>query len=156
MSSPAMAMESGAEAFAGAVARTEMWSTCATGGAFLSATNSVGAAELKAGRVGGGDQRRKLSGQRIDLAERIADRRIIVVGIEPGHVHREHTVVGGVGNVERTRAGIGLDHVVQPAGDALDLREGDGLMRRAGVLDVDDRVVGAAGEQQIPVRSNLQ
>jgi hypothetical protein len=67
-----------------------------------------------------------------------------------------YTVIGGIRNIESAGAGIGFDHVVKAARYALNFREGDGLMRCARVLDVDDRGIVAAGEQQIAAWSDLQ
>jgi hypothetical protein len=68
---------------------------------------------------------------------------------------RKHAVVGGVRQIERAGAGVGLDDVVEAAGHPLHLRKRDQLMRGAGIAYVDDDVIGAAGEQEIAVRRHL-
>ena len=64
-----------------------------------------------------------------------------------------------IGKIEGPRGGAGLDHVVEPGiagGHALDVCERNRLIGFPRILDVDDRAIVTAGEDQVAVRRHLQ
>ena len=120
--------------------------------------------EGEARRVFRGDQRGEYTGVLVDLAERAerADRGIIGVGVEAADMHRKNVAVLCIRNQERTGCRGRLDHVVQSgvadraSRNSLNRREGHRLLGRAGILDIDDRTIGVAGEDQIAVGGKLE
>ncbi len=110
--------------------------------------------------VRAGDERGEDTGGRIDLAERLlaSERHVVVVGVQPGRIEGIDLVGLGIGQIERSCRGAGLDHIVEAGaagGHALDRRKGNRLVGRSRIVHVDDGTVGTAGQDQIAVRRQL-
>ena len=137
----------------------------------LSATADVGSAtkltpcgelEIEARRVVGRQQRREYTGRGIDLAERLqaSDRRIVVVDVQLARMkgvdlvgrricQRNYVPDAASDLITVVEAGVA-------AGDSRYIRKRHRLSRGAGVVDVDDRAVVTARQQQVAIRRDLQ